>query len=112
MKLRSVIAILVLTGALGVWASQRYSLPRRGERIFAQRGCTGCHFSGAGPNLTHVMRKHDRAVLEKLILDSPAFYRARKGEPLNPGYMRMPKVNATPDEIHAILAYLQELDEN
>jgi hypothetical protein len=106
------VAALVMASAIGVWLYQRYTPARRGERRFAELGCTGCHFSGAGPNLTHVIRKHDRALLERFIPDSPSVYRERKGAPLNAGYMLMPKGKATAEDVQVILAYLQELDRN
>ncbi len=74
--------------------------------------CNACHFSGAGPNLTHVARKYDRAFLEQFITDPPSIYRDRKGAPLNTGFMMMPNVHATPADAKVIVSYLADLDQN
>jgi cytochrome c2 len=111
-KKATLLGLLVPIALMAVLVAQHYSPARRGERAFAQLGCTGCHFSGAGPNLTHAVRKHDPAFLEQFLLDPMAVYGRRNGEPLNHGYMRMPKMNATPDDVRNILAYLAELDKS
>lgn len=77
--------------------------------MFVERGCTGCHFSGAGPTLTHVVSKHDPKMLERFILDPPAFYRERDMRPLNAGYMLMPKVKVSEQDVRLILAYLRDI---
>jgi len=111
MKIKTISVILaVLAISTGVLLYQRYSLAERGERTFQRLGCGGCHFSGAGPNLTHVVRKHDTGLLEKFIASPAAVYRERGMRPLNDGYMLMPEMHATTDDASAIIAYLRELD--
>jgi hypothetical protein len=69
MNIRLFLAIVVLVAAAAIWGMQAYSPAQRGERAFAQLGCIGFHFSGSGPNLTHVVKKHDDALLVRFISD-------------------------------------------
>ncbi|HVZ15900.1 MAG TPA: cytochrome c [Terriglobales bacterium] len=112
MKNLKIVGILLVVAAIagGVLLYQRYSLPQRGERAFQRLGCGGCHFSGAGPNLTHVVRRQDPKFLEQFIANPPAVYRQRGMRPLNDGYMLMPDMHASPDDAAAIVAYLHDLD--
>jgi hypothetical protein len=104
--------VCVVGIAAGALLYQRYSLAEQGQRDFARLGCTGCHFSGAGPNLMHVVRKHDEKLLTQFILDPESVYRERQMQPLNAGYMLMPSLNPTQQETRAIIAYFRELDRN
>lgn len=110
MKRKLVIVVAVLMVGLGVNLYDRLTLSRRGEQSFTRLGCGGCHFSGGGPNLTHVVTKHDDALLQKFIQNPHDVYRERNGQPLNAGYMLMPNMNATQSDAVAIIAYLKELD--
>ena len=112
MKLRLTIALVILALAVGFSAVQQTSAVRRGERAFMRLECNTCHFSGAGPNLTHVARKYDGTFLEKFIVDPQFVYRERKGAPLNHGFMMMPNVHATAAEARLIVAYLADLDKD
>ena len=103
------VAIIVAVG-LGILLYDRLTLARRGEQAFTRLGCGGCHFSGGGPNLTHVVRKHDTKLLQKFIQNPGTVYRERNNQPLNPGYMYMPNMNASAEDAEAIVAYLKELD--
>lgn len=103
--------IFILAIGAGLLFYRRYSDAARGEREFSALGCTGCHFSGAGPNLTHVVRKLDAKFLERFIQEPAAVYSERNGRPLNDGYMLMPKVNVSPEQAKHIVAYLRALDE-
>ena len=98
--------------AVGFTAVQQTSAVRRGERAFMRLECNTCHFSGAGPNLTHVARKYDRAFLTRFITDPPSVYRDRKGIPLNTGFMMMPNVHATHGDAELIVFYLADLDKS
>ena len=106
-KLAAVAAVALCLASI---ASERLTLSRRGEESFARLGCGGCHFSGGGPNLTHVVNKHNDALLERFIQNPQSVYRERKGQPLNVGYMLMPNMNATHEDARAIIAYLRELN--
>jgi len=103
-------AIAVIAICLGVAVYQRNTLARRGEETFTRLGCSGCHFSGAGPNLTHVLNKHDAAFVEGFIQDPSRIYVERHGQTLNQGYMPMPNLGVSADDAHAIVAYLKELN--
>jgi hypothetical protein len=107
--LAAIVGVLTVLGAGFLY--ERYSLPRRGERDFARLRCTACHFSGAGPNLTHVVRRHDGELLERFIANPGDVYRNRNMQPLNDGYMLMPNQHASPEDARAIVAYLRELDQ-
>lgn len=102
--------VVVLACFLAVSLYERISLARRGEEAFTRLGCGGCHFSGGGPNLTHVARKHSAGMLHRFIRNPQTIYGERNGQPLNPGYMMMPNMNASDDDARAIIAYLNELD--
>jgi cytochrome c2 len=106
-KLAAAAALVVCFTAI---IYEKNTLPKRGEETFTRLGCGGCHFSGGGPNLTHVVSRQDEALLEKFIQNPANIYRERNGQPLNPGYMLMPNMNATHDDAVAIIAYLKELD--
>jgi hypothetical protein len=111
MKFKAIVLVVVAVGlAVGILVYQRYTPARRGERAFQQLGCGGCHFSGAGPNLTHVVRKRDPRLLERFIASPSDVYRERGMRPLNDGYMLMPEMHAGADA-RTIVAYLRELDE-
>ena len=105
-----VAAIAAWAVCLSVILYDKSTLSQRGEQTFTRLGCGGCHFSGGGPNLTHVVTKHDEALLQKFIQNPRNVYRERNGQPLNPGYMLMPNMNATQADAVAIIAYLKELD--
>ncbi|MGZ4787275.1 MAG: c-type cytochrome [Terriglobales bacterium] len=111
MKIKTISLILAMAGAaVGVSLYQRYTLAERGERTFQRLGCGGCHFSGAGPNLTHVVQKHDPEFLERFIASPDAVYHERGMRPLNDGYMLMPEMHASPEDAKAIIEYLRKLD--
>jgi|SRR3954470_21935691 cytochrome c2 len=105
---------VVATLAMFVWfvalVYEKLTLARRGEQTFARLGCGGCHFSGGGPNLTHVVKKHNEELLKRFIHNPHDVYLQRNGQPLNSGYMLMPNMNATQDDATAIIAYLKELN--
>jgi len=103
--------VLVAAGmAAAVLVYQRYTPARRGERAFQQLGCSGCHFSGAGPNLTHAAHRRDREFLERFIANPPEVYGERGMRSLNDGYTLMPDIHASVANAKAITAYLVELD--
>lgn len=110
MKQKVVLLIFVVLGVFAIFGVQHYSAVERGGRKFAELGCSGCHFSGGGPNLTNVVRKHDDALLERFILDPQSVYRERNMKPLNPGYMLMPRVTASREDVRDMIAYFHTLD--
>ncbi len=82
----------------------------RGQRDFERLGCTACHLGGAGPNLTHIVRRQDPRFLERFIANPSAIYEQRGMRPINEGYTLMPDMHATPQDAREIVAYLQSLD--
>ncbi len=105
-----VISAIAIAACLGVILYQRFNVAARGEETFTSLGCGGCHFSGGGPNLTHVVQRHDEALLLRFIQNPQNVYKERNGESLNPGYMHMPNLNASANDARLIVAYLKELD--
>jgi cytochrome c len=76
----------------------------RGERLFVQRGCNGCHTVGVvgtpiGPPLEHIGRAHDEDWLVAW-LEDPAAQRPRA---------HMPRIAFAPDEAKALATYLATL---
>jgi cytochrome c2 len=110
MRRKLVTVTVVLAAGISIMLYDRLTLASRGEQAFTRLGCGGCHFSGGGPNLTHVVRRHDEKLLRQFIQNPGAVYRARNNQPLNPGYMYMPNMNATAEDAEAIVAYLKNLD--
>ena len=94
----------------GAWWYEYDNAAARGERAFQRLGCGGCHFSGAGPNLTHIARKEDPKLLQRFIANPPEIYRERGMKSLNEGYMLMPDMHASPQDARDIVAYLRDLD--
>ncbi len=88
----------------------RNNAAARGQRDFERLGCTACHSSGAGPNLTHIVSSQDPKFLERFIANPSAVYDQRGMRPINEGYTLMPDMHATPDEARDIVGYLESLD--
>jgi cytochrome c2 len=104
-------ASALIAVCLAIVIYDRLTLSRRGEQTFARLGCGGCHFSGGGPNLTHVTSRRSEAQLNKFIQNPQNVYRERNGQSLTSGYMLMPNMNATSEDAQAIIAYLKELNQ-
>ncbi|HUN89039.1 MAG TPA: cytochrome c [Terriglobales bacterium] len=109
-KYAGILVAVVAAACAGIWLYQANSAATRGEKAFQQLGCGGCHFSGAGPNLTHVVRTQDEQLLEHFIASPPSIYQERGMKSLNEGYMLMPDMHATPQQARDIVAYLRELN--
>jgi cytochrome c oxidase subunit 2 len=96
-------------------ASTGNTLAQRGSTVFLQRKCAACHaIAGTaatatiGPDLTHLasrrtiaagMLPNTRGYLAGWIVDAPS---------IKPG-VGMPAINMPPDELQALLAYLETL---
>ena len=102
------VAATIVVGGI-VWY-QHDSAAARGEQAFQRLGCGGCHFSGGGPNLTHIVHKDDPKLIERFIANPEAVYRERGMKSLNEGYMLMPDMHASPEDARDIVAYLKEVD--
>ena len=109
-KYAAILLAIVGVACAGVWTYQMNSAAERGEKDFQRLGCGGCHFSGAGPNLTHIVRTQDAHLLERFIASPSTIYQERGMRSIHEGYMLMPDMHATPEEAHHIVAYLQQLN--
>jgi len=98
-----IVAVVLLAAAPAL--AQDAGLVLRGERLFTEQGCYGCHTvgkfgtQGIAPDLSHVGSKHDVAYLTKWIED-PASQRPTA---------HMPKIGLTSAEAKALAAYLGSL---
>jgi mono/diheme cytochrome c family protein len=96
-------ALLMLLLAGGVEA-QDGGLVARGQSVFKEQGCYGCHTVGAAgtpiaTNLTRIGAKHDEAYLGRWLRD-PVQQKPRQ---------HMPKIQLTDAEVTALAAYLGSL---
>lgn len=77
-----------------------------GRNAFERLGCAGCHIAGGAPSLEHVGSKYDRKTFVAWVSDPETIYARVGHKPLNPGYMPMPRMSASPQEIEAISWFL------
>lgn len=76
----------------------------RGERLFRDQGCYGCHIVGKfgtpiGPNLSHIGGRYSKAYLTRWLSD-PESQRPNA---------HMPKLELDPAQVEALAAYLASL---
>ncbi|MCR4264676.1 cytochrome c oxidase subunit II [Nitratireductor sp. ZSWI3] len=90
---------------------------RRGETLFLENGCGGCHTvrgteaaGTIGPDLTHVGGRHSLAA-GTMANDAEAFARwIRENQHIKPDNLMPAYRNLEPDELAAIATYLEGLD--
>jgi mono/diheme cytochrome c family protein len=99
--------ILSAIAVFALWASYHVYQLDLGKRTFARLGCASCHFSGGGPNLSHVLPEYDEQTVEDFIRDPEAVYRRLGRKPLNPGFATMHQVKTTDREVRAMAKYLK-----
>jgi cytochrome c oxidase subunit 2 len=79
----------------------------QGAQLFAEKTCINCHLiTSAGPNLTHL---GDRQTLGAGVLENTPENLARwltNPQDVKPG-VHMPNMNLTPDQVNALVAYLE-----
>ena len=87
-----------------------------GRKIFQTRGCNQCHTIGAGkligPDLKGVVSRRSADWLRSWLADPAAMIRANPDLAKWPddfGGIVMPNQNLSPDEISAVITYLQKL---
>ena len=102
--LRAAPALALLAAACTSASPQPESLVERGQALFADQGCYGCHtVRGTGTpianDLTHVGAKYSEAELARRVRD-PALHK--------PG-AHMPKLELTEAQARALAAYLATL---
>ena len=95
--------LLMLLLAAGAEA-QDGALVARGQSVFKDQGCYGCHTVGKtgtpiAPDLSRIGAKHDEVYLGKWLRD-PAQQKPRQ---------HMPKLKLTEAEVQALTAYLGSL---
>lgn len=72
---------------------------QRGEWLFNAKGCTGCHATGIGPELTNL--KLQPEYVTRLLADPDATLKISK-----PQYGQMPNLNLKAREINALTEFL------
>ena len=99
------LAVLLCAAAPAQGQAPDAALVLRGEGLFKEQGCYGCHTvgkfgtQGIAPDLSHVGAKHDVGYLTKWLKD-PASQRPTA---------HMPKIGLSDDEAKALAAYLGSL---
>lgn len=99
-----IVSTLVLLVATALAAQERSPAGVRGEQLFVNQGCYGCHLVGKfgtpiGPDLSHVGAKYAPPYLRQWLRD-PEAVRATA---------HMPKLELTAEEIESLAAYLASL---
>lgn len=102
--LSGVAAAVVGVGAAGAMAQSLPTPVARGERVFVEQGCYGCHTVGKtgtplGPDLSRIGSKYPETYL-RAWLSSP-----QQQKPT----AHMPRIDLTEAEIRALAAYLASL---
>lgn len=77
-----------------------------GHKAFERLGCPTCHGAGGAPSLQHVGSKYDRRTLVRFLSNPEAIYAARNNQPLNPGFLPMPRLPASHRDIELISHFL------
>lgn len=116
----SLLAGLFVLGA-GTVAAQQATLQvdaavaKRGQSLFQNRGCTGCHSIGkgkrSGPDLAGVTQRRDLDWLRRWIKNpTPMFETDSIAKALLAQYnnTRMPNLRLKDDEVEALLQYIQQ----
>ena len=100
-----IVPVVVVLLAAAPALAQDAALVLRGEGLFKEQGCYGCHTvgkfgtQGIAPDLSHVGGKHDVGYLTKW-LEDPASQRPTA---------HMPKIGLSDAEAKALAAYLGSL---
>jgi cytochrome c oxidase subunit II len=99
--IKGLVLMLLLTAGA---EAQDGALVARGEGVFKDQGCYGCHTVGKtgtpiATDLTRIGAKHDEAYLDRWLRD-PAQQKPRQ---------HMPKLKLTEAEVKALAAYLGSL---
>ncbi len=105
----SVAAVLILwLGGSAAWAQEAATPEKQGEELVA-RHCSMCHAigrTGMSPHaeavpFRYLSRKYPVASLQEAL-----------GEGLVAGHPEMPEAKFTPDQVGAIIAYLESIQEH
>ena len=99
------VVVVLLAAAPALAQAPDAALVRRGQELFKEQGCYGCHTvgkfgtQGIAADLSHVGAKHDVGYLTKWLKD-PASQRPTA---------HMPKIGLSDDEAKALATYLSSL---
>ena len=119
----SLIAGLLVLGAGRVGAQQATlqvdpAVAKRGQTLFQNRGCIGCHSIGkgkrSGPDLAGVTQRRDLDWLRRWMKNpTPMFETDSIAKALLAQYnnTRMPNLRLKDDEVEALLQYIQQESE-
>jgi mono/diheme cytochrome c family protein len=119
----SLIAGLLVLGAERVGAQQATlqvdpAVAKRGQTLFQNRGCIGCHSIGkgkrSGPDLAGVTQRRDLDWLRRWMKNpTPMFETDSIAKALLAQYnnTRMPNLRLKDDEVEALLQYIQQESE-
>ena len=104
MIVRSVLLVAVVLMASCVQAQDGGALVARGQIVFRDQGCYGCHTVGAmgtpiAPDLARIGAKRDQTYLTRWLRD-PSLQRPSA---------HMPKLQLSESEVEALAAYLGSL---
>lgn len=115
--------LLVLgTGTLGAQDSTSSNclqpdaaMAQRGQSLFSNRGCIGCHSIGggkrSGPDLAGVTERRDLAWLRRWLKNPTVMFdtdSTAKALLAQYNYTRMPNLHLKDDEVDALLHYVAE----
>ena len=108
-------------GGVGTAAAQQATLQvdaavaKRGQTLFQNRGCVGCHSIGkgkrSGPDLAGVTQRRDLDWLRRWLKNpTPMFETDSIAKALLAEYnnTRMPNLRLKDDEVEALLQYMQQ----
>jgi hypothetical protein len=98
--------VLAVCSVVSVGVLYRGHQVTEGRMAFERLGCPSCHSAGGAPSLEHVGRKYDRATFVKFVSNPEPIYARRGHQPLNPGYLPMPRLEASPRDVEAISYFL------
>ena len=104
MIVRSALLVAVVLTASCVQAQDGAALVARGQIVFRDQGCYGCHTVGAmgtptAPDLSRIGAKRDQAYLARWLRD-PSLQRPSA---------HMPKIQLSESEVEGLAAYLGSL---
>jgi len=91
-------------GIEGAPAQSTSTAVARGERVFVEQGCNGCHTVGKtgtpiGPDLSHIGSKYPETYLQRWL----------SGPQEQKPTAHMPKIDLSEPDIRALAAYLASL---
>jgi nitrous-oxide reductase len=99
-------------------ATKQSTAAQRGERMFGEGGCSGCHVIGkvsSGPDLTGVLERHENAEkwVSDFIMNPEKMYKDPYVKSMIDYFnLKMPNQHISKEETKDIIEYLKWVDEN